>query len=84
MASRDAFDNDGQNHHTGNTKHGTLLGDTLDTQGHNNNSNIYVEAIEHLNSLISVVNLAKETTETGGRDLQMHQTIQKPGMTQTA
>ena len=26
MASRDAFDNDGQNHHIGNTKHGHITG----------------------------------------------------------
>ena len=36
-----------------------LLSDPLRYLGHNNSSNIYVEAIEYLNSLISVVNLAQ-------------------------
>ena len=36
-----------------------LLGDPLRYLGQNNSSNIYVEAIEYLNSLISVVNLAQ-------------------------
>ena len=40
-----------------------LLGDTLDIQGHNNSSNIYVEAIQYLNSLISMVNLAQRDIE---------------------
>ena len=34
------------------------LDDPLSTQGHNYNSNIYVEAINYLNSAISVINLA--------------------------
>ena len=68
MASRDAFENDGQNHHTGTQGMSGLLGDTLDTQGHNNNSNIYVKATEHLNSPISVVNLAQRNIEMEGRD----------------
>ena len=48
-----------------------LLGDTLDIWGHNNNSNINVEAIEYLKSPSSVVNLAREDIENGRRDLQM-------------
>ena len=42
-----------------------LLGDTLDTQGHNNDYNIYVKAIEYLNSPISVVKLAREDIGNG-------------------
>ena len=42
-----------------------------DTYGHNNNSNINVEAIEYLKSPSSVVNLAREDIENGRRDLQM-------------
>ena len=52
-----------------------LLGDTLDIEGHNNSSNIYVEAIEYLNSLTSMVNLTKRTSGTERSDLQMDQTI---------
>ena len=59
MASRDAFENDGQNHHTGTQNMARLLGDTLDTQGHINSSNINSEAIEYLNSPINVVKLAQ-------------------------
>ena len=44
-----------------------LLGDTLDTWGHNNSSNIYVEAIEYLNSAISVINLAQRNIKTRGK-----------------
>ena len=51
-----------------------LLGDPLRYLGHNNSSNIYVKAIEYLNSLISVVNLAHGHIETGRKDLQLHQT----------
>ncbi len=36
-----------------------LLDDSLKHLGHNNSSNIYVEAIEYLNSPISVLNLAQ-------------------------
>ena len=36
--------------------------------GDNTNSNIYVEAIEYLNSLISVVNLAQRNIGMGGRN----------------
>ena len=36
-----------------------LLGDPLRHLGHNNSSNIYVEATEYLNSSISVVKLAQ-------------------------
>ena len=42
-----------------------LLGNTTRHLGNNNNSNIYVEAIEYLNSPISVVKLAKEDIENG-------------------
>ena len=35
-----------------------LLGDSLKHLGHNNSSNIYVEAIEYLNSTIGVIELA--------------------------
>ena len=65
MASRDAFENDGQDHHTGTQNMARLLGDTLDIQGHNNSSNIYVEAIEYLNSLISVLDLAQKNIGDG-------------------
>ena len=34
------------------------LDDPLSTYGHNNNSNIYVEVVEYLNSTISVIELA--------------------------
>ena len=36
-----------------------------DTYGHNNSSNIYVEATEHLNSPISVVKLAQRNIGKG-------------------
>ena len=65
MASRDAFENDGQDHHTGTQNMARLLGDTLDIQGHNNSSNIYVEEIEYLNSPFSVVNQAREDIGNG-------------------
>ena len=45
-----------------------LLGDTLDIEGHNNSSNIYVEATKYLNSPISVVNLARNSLKTEGED----------------
>ena len=45
-----------------------LLGAPLRHLGHNNSSNIYVEATEYLNSPISVVNLAQRNIGTGGRD----------------
>ena len=63
VASQDAFGNDGQNHHTGTQDMARLLGDTLDIQGHNNSSNIYVEATKYLNSAFSVVNLAQRDFE---------------------
>ena len=45
-----------------------LLGDTLDIQGHNNSSNICVEAIEYLNTLGSVVNLTQKDIRTEGKN----------------
>ena len=42
-----------------------LLGDTLDTWGHNNSSNINAEAIKYLNTLVSVVNLAQKNIGNG-------------------
>ena len=47
-----------------------LLGDSPKHLGHNNSSNIYVVAIEYLNSPFSVVNLARKDIETEGRILQ--------------
>ena len=44
-----------------------LLDDPLRHLGHNNNSNIYVEAIEYLNSVISVINLAQRNIKTRGK-----------------
>ena len=52
-----------------------LLGDTLDTYGHNNSSNINAEAMKYLNTLVSVVDLAQRNFEMVRRDLQMHQTV---------
>ncbi len=83
VASRDAFGNDGQNHHTGTQNMARLLDGTLDIQGHNNNSNVYFKATEYLNSPISVDKLAQRNVGNGRRNLQMHQTSQKPGMTRT-
>ena len=42
-----------------------LLGDSLKHLGHKNSSNIYVEAIEYLNSSISVVELAQRDIGNG-------------------
>ena len=44
-----------------------LLGDSPKHLGHNNTSNIYVEAIEYLNSAISVINLAQRNIKTRGK-----------------
>ena len=52
-----------------------LLGDTLNTYGHNNSSNLYTEAMKYLNTLVSVIDLAQRNFGTVRRDLQMHQTI---------
>ena len=41
------------------------LGDSLKHLGHKNSSNIYVEAIEYLNSSISVVELAQRDIGNG-------------------
>ena len=68
MASRDAFENGGQNHHTGITNMARLLGDSLKHLGHNNSSNIYVEATEYLNSPISVLNLAQKDIRNGRKE----------------
>ena len=43
------------------------LDDPLRHLGHNNNSNIYVEVIEYLNSAISVINLAQRNIKTRGK-----------------
>ena len=61
MASRDAFEKDGQNHHTGNRKHDQITRwFSKIPQGHNNSSNIYVDATEYLNRPISELNLAQK------------------------
>ena len=75
MASRDAFENNGQNHHTGDASIARLLSGPLRHLGHNNNSNIHDEVTEYLNTLVSVINLAQGTSGMERRDLQMHQTI---------
>ena len=68
MASQDAFENDGQNHHTGTQNMARSLGNTLRHLGHNNNSNIYAVAIAYLKSAVSVVNLDQRTSGTEGKD----------------
>ena len=67
MASRDSFENDGQNHHTGTQNMSRLLGDPLKHLGHKNSYNIYVEAIEYPNSSISVVELAQRDIGNGNK-----------------
>ena len=65
MASHDAFKNDDQIITLGTQNMARLLGDSLRHLGHNNSSNIYVEAIEYLNSSISVVELAQRDIRNG-------------------
>ena len=75
MASQDAFDNKGQNLHTRTQIMARPLDDPLSTYGHNNNSNIYVEAIITSTHRLVWLIWPMGTSETEGRDLQMHRTI---------
>ena len=65
MASRDAFENNGQNHHTGDASIARLLSGPLRHLGHNNNSNIHDEVTEYLNRPISVLNPAPKDIRYG-------------------
>ena len=75
MASRDAFENDGQNHHTWDTQHGYITRLFPKTPRVIISFNIYVKAIKYLNSPISVVELAQRDIKNERRGLQMHQPI---------
>ena len=80
MASQDAFEHNGQNHHTGNTKHGYI------TRWFSKMPRVLILAPTYMSRKCSTLTdrlvcliWPKRTPGTGRKDLQMHQTISNLG-----